>query len=695
MAIHRKILRWLENELFEGNIQLGQDLPSDSEIARAIGVGRSRTREALRTLEDMDLVQLYNGRGKEMLVHLSDEPASAASAALRLHMSSSRYPTRDLVQTRILLESWAIARIDPKTASFAEMDEVLAQMEDFDLSIRDFLELLLTFHHQVMRCAGNELLVGLLASVRQPSFESMLSLVGRMPLWSSAVERLRAESRAIAEALKAGDSATARAMVIGQLRGMYADAGIDLEQEATSANGLPGEPIASEFAPVDVDEFAADDFDDLMQDDASFADAGALPAADAPVAVPAEPAQVSAPISAVSAQSVDVEYEQSEPEVAHGDEAASENPSEPTDTSAETTFGADASASDKVERVIPAASQPAPVAASVAPAQPAAHSVSPDVPLSFGTPRRNTPVAQAAPASQAPAAQNFSSQTLGSQPLSSQTPSGQLSSVPAAYAQEEAEGPAKVLRASTAAPRRRSGQIVSPVRATIIKPVDRSRVLTAPARTARPAAVVTAAAPAETESENVLRAPARQEAPAIQPAEPTRLEAAATIHDTYEKLPHEEPVQERRGIFSKMKRFFGVDVYEPEEAQESAEKESPEKAQAVKEQAVNAEAKPEPQPAIDQEALARAEAERAERLKALHAAAEENSAEEVSVEEPVEETAEESNLAQELTQESAEEPVEADSQAEESSSEGAAASSGSVLSHGRGKGSKKSKKKRR
>ena len=684
MAIHRKILRWLENELFEGNIQLGQDLPSDSEIARAIGVSRSRTREALRTLEDMDLVQLYNGRGKEMLVHLSDEPAAAASAALRLHMSSSRYPTRDLVQTRILLESWAIARIDPKTTSFAEMDEVLEQMEDFDLSIRDFLELLLTFHHQVMRCAGTELLVGLLASVRQPSFESMLSLVGRMPLWSSAVERLRAESRAIAEALKAGDSATARAMVIGQLRGMYSDAGIDLEQEATSANGLPGEPIASEFAPVDVDEFAADDFDDLMQDDPSFADVGALPAADAPVAAPDEPTQVPAPVSAaVSAQS--------EPEVAHGDEAGSEISFGPTDTSADTTTGADISASDKAERTIPAASQPAPAAASVATAQPAAHSVSPDVPLSFGTPRRSTvPAASAAPVSgvQAPA----------SQAPASQTPSGQLPSLPAAYAQEEAEGPAKVLRASTAAPRRRSGQIISPVRATIIKPVDRSKVLTAPARTVRPAAVVTAAAPAETESaENVLRAPApaRQEAPAVQPAEPTRLEAAATIHDTYEKLPHEEPVQERRGIFSKMKRFFGVDVYEPEhdEAQESAEKD-----QAVKEQTLKAETKPEPQPepqpVIDEEALARAEAERAERLKALHAAAEEesaaeSSAEKASVEEPVEEPAEDP------AQESAEEPVEADSQTEESTSEGAVASSGSVLSHGRAKGSKKSKKKRR
>ena len=214
-------------------------------------------------------------------------------------------------------------------------------------------------------------------------------------------------------------------------------------------------------------------------------------------------------------------------------------------------------------------------------------------------------------------------------------------------------------------------------------------MLTAPARTARPAAVVTTAAPAESESaEKVLRAPARQEVPAVQPAEPTRLEAAATIHDTYEKLPHDEPVQERGGIFSKMKRFFGVDVYEPEhdEAQESAEKEQVLKAET------KPESQPEPQPVIDEEALARAEAERAERLKALHAAAEEEAAEEsaveeVSVEEPVEEPVEASDPAQES--------VEAASSAEESTPDAAVASSGSVLSHGRAKGSKKSKKKRR
>ena len=699
MAIHRKILRWLENELFEGNIQLGQDLPTDSEIARAIGVGRSRTRDALRTLEDMDLVQLYTGRGKEMLVHLSDEPAAAASAALRLHMSSSRYPTRDLVQTRILLESWAIARIDPKTVSFAEMDDVLAQMEDFDLSIRDFLELLLSFHHQVMRCAGNELLVGLLASVRQPSFESMLSLVGRMPLWSSAVERLRAESRAIAEALKAGDAATARALVIGQLRGMYSEAGIDLEEEATSANGLPGEPAAASFAPVELEDFEADDlvedFDEAIADDPSFSDADfavagvevsgdAQPVSDGPAEEPRSETVtpvISAPAPAEVKAPEPVQSVQAQPARSKTEPQKAESP--------------------RAE----------------APARPA-RSVSADVPLSFGTPHPRTatraPQAQVAqPAHSAGAPWQGGSAQNTPEPARADARDAQrtLQSAPA----EEPAEPAKVLRAASGTSRRRSGQIISPVRATIIKPVDRSRTLVAPSVLAS-----RAAEPAASSGDRVLRAPSREsvEAPARKTAAPesaqpaaqqaheepsaepsNRLEAAATLQDTYAMLPHEQDQEpERRGLLSKMKRFFGVDVYEP--ASRGDEEQAPEPAEEK-----DAEEKV---TAPDAEALARAEAERAERLKAFHAAASEDSADE----EPELATADSGALEEPAVEGSEAEPVESvepgeTSESEETTEPGetsapanadAASSvhtSGSALSKGRSKGSKKSKKKRR
>lgn len=704
MAIHRKILRWLENELFEGNIQLGQDLPTDSEIARAIGVGRSRTRDALRTLEDMDLVQLYTGRGKEMLVHLSDEPAAAASAALRLHMSSSRYPTRDLVQTRILLESWAIARIDPKTVSFAEMDDVLAQMEDFDLSIRDFLELLLSFHHQVMRCAGNELLVGLLASVRQPSFESMLSLVGRMPLWSSAVERLRAESRAIAEALKAGDAATARALVIGQLRGMYSEAGIDLEEEATSANGLPGEPAAASFAPVELEDFEADDlvedFDEAIADDPSFSDADfavagvevsgdAQPVSDGPAEEPRSETVapvVSAPAPAEVKAPEPVQSVQAQPARSKTEPQKAESP--------------------RAE----------------APARPA-RSVSADVPLSFGTPHPRTAtrapqaqVAQPAQSAGAPwqggSAQNLSAQNTP-EPARADARDAQrtLQSAPA----EEPAEPAKVLRAASGTSRRRSGQIISPVRATIIKPVDRSRTLVAPSVLASRAAESAASS-----GDRVLRAPSREsvEAPAQKTAAPesaqpaaqqaheepsaepsNRLEAAATLQDTYAMLPHEQDQEpERRGLLSKMKRFFGVDVYEPASRGDEEQVPEPAEEKDAEEKAT----------APDVEALARAEAERAERLKTFHAAASEDSADE----EPELATADSGDLEEPAVEGSEAEPVEPVEPGETSESEetaepgetsapanadaaSSAHTSGSALSKGRSKGSKKSKKKRR
>ncbi len=692
MAIHRKILRWLENELFEGNIQLGQDLPTDSEIARAIGVGRSRTRDALRTLEDMDLVQLYTGRGKEMLVHLSDEPAAAASAALRLHMSSSRYPTRDLVQTRILLESWAIARIDPKTVSFAEMDDVLAQMEDFDLSIRDFLELLLSFHHQVMRCAGNELLVGLLASVRQPSFESMLSLVGRMPLWSSAVERLRAESRAIAEALKAGDAATARALVIGQLRGMYSEAGIDLEEEATSANGLPGEPAAASFAPVELEDFEADDlvedFDEAIADDPSFSDADFAVAG----------VEVSGDAQPVS------------------DGPAEEPRSETVAPVVSTPAPAEVKAPEPVQSVQaqPARPKTEPQKAesprAEAPARPA-RSVSADVPLSFGTPHPRTAtrapqaqVAQPAQSAGAPwqggSAQNLSAQNTP-EPARADARDAQrtLQSAPA----EEPAEPAKVLRAASGTSRRRSGQIISPVRATIIKPVDRSRTLVAPSVLAS-----RAAEPAASSGDRVLRAPSREsvEAPAQKTAAPesaqpaaqqaheepsaepsNRLEAAATLQDTYAMLPHEQDQEpERRGLLSKMKRFFGVDVYEPASRGDAEQAPEPAEEKDAEEKVT----------APDAEALARAEAERAERLKAFHAAASEDSADE----EPELATADSGALEEPAVEGSEAEPVESVEPGETSAPANADAASsthtsGSALSKGRSKGSKKSKKKRR
>ena len=268
MAIHRKILRWLETELFEGNIQLGQSLPDDQRIAHAIGVGRSRTRDALKTLEDMELMRLYSGRGKEIIPYLYEEPAAAAAGPIRLHMSTSRYPTRDMLQTRILLESWAVSNIDPDKVSFDEVDEALETLQDDTLSIGEFLDQLLTFHHRLVRLAGNELVVGLLVAIRQSSFDSLLSLMGRLPLWSSTMTRIRVENRAIVDAVKDGDARTARELIAHQLQELYSEAGIELDQAANTPNGMPGEPSEDdeEFQEEEYSEESTDSSEEPESD---------------------------------------------------------------------------------------------------------------------------------------------------------------------------------------------------------------------------------------------------------------------------------------------------------------------------------------------------------------------------------------------------------------------------------------------
>ena len=484
---------------------------------------------------------------------------------------------------------------------------------------------------------------------------------------------------------------------------MYSEAGIDLEQEATSANGLPGEPEAAAFAPVELEDFEADDlvedFDEAVADDPSFSEADVVVT------------DVEVSSNAVSDDAHPVVEPRSE-------SVALEEGSAPAP--------AEVKVPEPVQRVQPQSARPknnprkTEPPRTKAPAARRAHSANPDVPLSFGTPhpRTVTPApetrATQAQTTQLPSQQSAPVPSVGApwqgesarslpasnspEPARADVHAAQRTLQPAPV--EEPVEPAKVLRAASGVPRRRSGQIVSPVRATIIKPVDRSRTLVAPSVLAS-----RSAEPVASSSDGVLRAPSREsvevhaqggaapeparsaapqvrEVPSAEPS--NRLEAAATLHDTYEMLPHEHDQEsERRGLLSKMKRFFGVDVYEPasrgdaeaEQAPELAdEKDSEEKATTP-----------------DAEALARAEAERAERLKAFHAAASEDSVAEEP--EPAAESAKAGSV-------DSVEPMETSDSAETSApanaeSASSAHASGSALSKNRSKGLKKSKKKRR
>lgn len=242
MAHHQQLLDWIENNLINRTLALGDNLPDDRKLTRELGISQNQVRESLKYYEEIGILTLYEGRKKSIIGQLVKEPAVSAAPAVGLYLASSQQPVQDLLNTSLLLEGYALAQDRQDPARYQQLEEILTQMQDAATSINDFHELEADFHIQLGWLSGNPLIPALLASLRQALLEARFDLSSRVPLWSSTATRLRLEYQAILDAARSQDPALAQALLRANLLDRFADSGQDLsldqleEQEASSAS---------------------------------------------------------------------------------------------------------------------------------------------------------------------------------------------------------------------------------------------------------------------------------------------------------------------------------------------------------------------------------------------------------------------------------------------------------------------------
>lgn len=245
MATHREVLQWLENELFDGHLVLGQRLPSDKDLAAIFRVSRNSMRETLKILEAQGIVKLFEGQHRSILPILVREPAASAGPALQLHMATSEHPLRDIVRTRVLLETASLESAEQRHVPREELLGIMTQMDREDLGLKQFHDLYVSFHIALVKSSGNAVNVALFTALRDSIYEYTMALVGHVPLWSTTSSRIRAEHRAIVGALEAGDRTLAARLVAEHIAYQYEEAGVDPEDSrATAAEPRPLEKSA-------------------------------------------------------------------------------------------------------------------------------------------------------------------------------------------------------------------------------------------------------------------------------------------------------------------------------------------------------------------------------------------------------------------------------------------------------------------
>lgn len=225
MRTHELVLGWIEKQLSDGNLLLGGRLPAERALAEQLQVSRTSVREAIRILEAMGVVRAGVGSGKDAGTVVIADPAAALGSALRLHAATRHLPVADIVETRVLLESWAVSRARPESPPLAEAARLLDEM-DAQAGTEDFLALDVRFHLALAEAAGNAVVSAMMASLREAIQGYAAELTTKLPDWDATARRLRVEHRAILAAINGGDGGRAAEMVAAHIEGYYREAGL-------------------------------------------------------------------------------------------------------------------------------------------------------------------------------------------------------------------------------------------------------------------------------------------------------------------------------------------------------------------------------------------------------------------------------------------------------------------------------------
>jgi GntR family transcriptional repressor for pyruvate dehydrogenase complex len=213
--VKTQLLRAIES----GDYKPGEQLPSERELGEMFGVSRVSVREAIRALEAIGLVEVFQGRGCFVSRGPVDRFPRTLLSWLQLHGSE----VIELIKVRAALDALAAAEaaVNGTEEQFQRMRELAEAFAEAakrtPLPLEELVEHDVALHLTIADASGGALLRELLGNLNQHLTESRLltfALPGRIK------ESLSGHT-AIIEAISGRDPAAARAaaelhMVTGQ-----------------------------------------------------------------------------------------------------------------------------------------------------------------------------------------------------------------------------------------------------------------------------------------------------------------------------------------------------------------------------------------------------------------------------------------------------------------------------------------------
>lgn len=217
------VLAWVDAQILEGQLGVGDHLPAERELAASLEVSRSAVREAVRTLQAQGVVRSFVGAGPSGGTVITSVPSRALSRLLRLHVALANFPLPHVIEVRITLEGLSVrlASSHATADDLAHLRDLLKTMDDPDIDRVEFNECDTAFHVGLATAAGNRLATDLTAAIRESMRLPILDRFRELDSWEAVAPRLREDHHAIYAAVARGDADEAARLTEAHIRSAW------------------------------------------------------------------------------------------------------------------------------------------------------------------------------------------------------------------------------------------------------------------------------------------------------------------------------------------------------------------------------------------------------------------------------------------------------------------------------------------
>jgi len=177
-SISEEIAQQIMDLIASGDLKPGQRLPSERDLCKTFGAGRSSIREALRCLSIVGVLNARVGEGTTLAL----DGGRFLGKVIEWRLITQKHDIENLLEVRIGLEGVSAANAAERAteAEIAILQGLLDCMKDEIQDRKRFADLDLEFHVAMARASGNTLVIDLVSMIRS-QLERGLSKVLLLP----------------------------------------------------------------------------------------------------------------------------------------------------------------------------------------------------------------------------------------------------------------------------------------------------------------------------------------------------------------------------------------------------------------------------------------------------------------------------------------------------------------------------------